>query len=234
MNYNFIALFLGLSATVLVGFGCSKKQKTSTEAAAASAPRAWLPPPPAPETENEKNLRELRQAIEAFGSVKSFRAKLTLTNSNGTTNGSIEIQKPNRFHGIISADGVKETEVIGVEKSLYVKADENTWIPIKSPEFSKIVTNAFQSSVSGNTSLDGTLFTDGTSVTKNSVSGGSCDEYVTSVERDGLATELIICVSNGLPQFIEAKNDLGSFRTEYTDYDALFTIERPTVPKEFR
>ncbi len=234
MNYNFVALIIGLSATMLVGLGCSKKQTDQKVSDQQQSPQAWLPPSPAPENEDAKNLRELREAVGAFGSVKSFRSKLTVTNANGTTNGSIEIQKPDRFHGTISAEGGKEMEVIGVEKSLYVKIDEKTWIPIQSPEFSKTVTGAFQSSVSGNTALTGNLFPDGTVVTKKPGGGGTCDEYSTSIEQDGAKTDLIICVSKGLPQYIEATSAIGSIRTEYTDYDQVFTIERPTVPKEFR
>jgi hypothetical protein len=234
MNYNFVALIIGLSATVLVGLGCSKKKTTQNVSGEERSQLAWLPPAPSSESEDAKNLRELKEAVEAFGSVKSFRATLVVTNANGTTNGSIKIQKPNRFHGTITADGAKEMEVIGIEKSLYVKIDEKTWIPIQSPEFSKTVTGAFQSSVSGNTALSGNLFPEGTAVSKKAGSGGTCDEYSTSIEQDGASTELIICVSKGLPQYIEATSALGSIRTEYTDYDQVFTIERPTVPKEFR
>ncbi len=234
MNYNHTAFIIGLSAMVLMGFGCSKKQTNATPSPDAPVNNAYLPPVPTPETDEAKNLRELREAIEAFGSVKSFRAKLSVTNANGTTNGSIEIQKPNRFHGTITAEGAKETEVVGVERSLYIKADEKTWIPVKSPEFSKTVTDAFQSSVSGNTALSGNLFPEGTVVSKNPGVAGACDEYVTKIEQDGTSTELTVCVSKGLPQYIEATSPVGSFRTDYTDYNEVFTIERPTIPKEFR
>ncbi|MBI4138862.1 hypothetical protein HY479_01790 [Candidatus Uhrbacteria bacterium] len=237
MNLRHLAMTLGvLAALSLAGAGCFRKPlPPAVPPGEPERPQAWLPPTPNPETEEERNVRELREAIEAFANVKSFRANITIDHPGDSTTGELEVVKPNRFRGTMRlASDPKETTVIGVEDSLYVKV-EDIWIPIRSPALSASLKEALRSSVSGDSVLRTERLPDGTVVQKRRNDAGGCEEYSTTItDENGASVDLTVCVANGLPSTLLVRKDGTTVTITYADFNALFTIERPTIPKEFR
>lgn len=195
---------------------------------------AWLPPESEPESEQTRNLRELREAINAFNETKSFRAKISISGSEGVSEGQIEVQKPNRFQGKLKTPSDdKENEIIGVDDILYVFLD-GVWIPLKAKKSDENINAAFRSSVSGESSVISDNLPDDAKVEKISSNGKSCDFYKTILVKDGQTINLKVCVQNSLPIFIESSNGNEVLKVEYFDYNKVFTIEKPTLMKEFR
>ncbi|MBU1908234.1 hypothetical protein KKF59_03880 [Patescibacteria group bacterium] len=195
---------------------------------------AWLPPQPEPESEGARNLRELREALNAFNGTKSFRANINISGAEGTSEGQIDVQKPNRFQGKLKTPSDnQENEIIGVDDTLYVLM-EGVWIPLKAKKSDENINAAFKSLVSGEDSVITDQLPDDAKVERLSSNGKGCDTYKTTLEKDGNSISLKVCIQNGLPVFIETSAGSETVKVEYYDYNKVFTIERPTLLKEFR
>jgi hypothetical protein len=229
-------ILLPLLALPLVGFGCAKKPPAAPPPATQPGgyePLAYLPPDPPPEDDKAKNLRELRDAVAAFQSVKTFRAKLYVDAPDGKTTGQIDVMKPDRFHGTVDVpDGSQQNEVIGIGTAMYLKQADGTWIQVQSAQLSSELGAAFRSAVDTDNGLVSVKIPDSSDISKSRNQIRNCDEYRTSVSGDdGKPVQLTICVDKGLPKIVEATADAGYVSIEYFDYNKLFVIERPTVKK---
>lgn len=221
-----------IAATSLLGAGCRKNSTSENSKPSENFGNlAYLHSSASAETENEKNLRELNEAISAFQEVKSFRAKLSIESDAEKIAGQINVLKPDRFHGVINLTGEKQSgEVIGIGNALYVKLVDQIWVQVQSPTVAQAMSKAFQSTVDGDRAAIKQKLPAGTVVTRGQDLLRACDKYQTSLadERKN-AIELTVCVADGLPKFIRAGSDQGAVEIEYFDYNELFTIERPTV-----
>ncbi|MFH1078515.1 MAG: hypothetical protein V1745_04540 [Patescibacteria group bacterium] len=237
MDRRTLLLALPIVLIPLIGFGVWKvthgPATSSPSGQAGFESEAYLPPDPEPESEGARNLRELREAVAAFQQTTTFRAKLNVQTPDGQTSGQIDVMKPERFHGTVEVSSEDQNgEVIGVGTDMYVKQDDGTWLKIQSPTLAAALTTAFRSSVDTSEGLVSTRLPDGSTVTKSRNTGRACDEYRTAIaNEDGSTTDLVICVADGLPVFIDARANEGSVNVEYFDYNKLFTIERPTVKR---
>lgn len=229
-----VAVVLVAIASLAIIKGVASDRSAAPQNSAAYESDVWLPPQSEPESEGARNLRELREALEAFNGTKSFRANINISGAEGTSEGQISVQKPNRFHGKLKTPSdKKENEIIGVDDTLYVLMD-GIWIPLKAKKSDENINAAFKSLVSGEDSVITEQLPDDTKVEKLSSSGKGCDIYKTTLAKDGKSIDLKVCIQNGLPVFIETSAGGELVKVEYYDYNKVFTIERPTLLKELR
>lgn len=232
MRRSFV--LIPLSICVLFGFGCKKDAASQNPTTTPREAQVYLPPEAPAESEQDRNLRELREAIQNFENAKTFRAKMSLTSSDGNVSGQIDVMLPDRFHGTMQspgANGKTETsELIGVGDMLYVKAQNSLWAYVKDPVKAKAYAKAFRSSIGNQFSH----FFDGQQaaleVKKTHDGSLGCDRYSTTVASATSTSdkaEIQICVSNALPKRITIKAQDGSANIDYFDYNKLFVIERP-------
>jgi hypothetical protein len=227
------AILIPLVLCVLFGFGC-KKQDTRATPISTGSPESqvYLPPPPSPESDQVRNLRELQEALQNFERAKTFRAKLTLSTSDGTVTGQIDVMKPDRFHGTMqasAANGQSETsELIGVGDMLYVRVSADAWAYVKDSAKAKAYTQAFRSSIESQLSLLPQDALDSLQVTKTHDGSLGCEQYSTAISTSSsTSAALQVCVVNGLPKRITVSPKEGSATIDYFDYNKLFVIERP-------
>lgn len=145
--------------------------------------------------------------------------------------GKIEVVKPDRFHGNFQLGGdTVVQEIIGVQDTLYVQLPDKTWRKIVSPTLTQALKNAFQSTVRDNQTLLDSHLTSSNQITKSVNTVQNCTSYQTTIEEKTVAsTDVTICATDGLPKTMTLVSEQGSVSIDYFDYNALFTIERPTV-----
>ncbi len=237
MKKSFPLLVLVIAPVAFMGFGCKKttpqNPPVSTTSSQSTGSDVYLPPPPPPESERIKNLRDLRTALQAFQRVNTFRAKLTVQRQDGLTTGQIDVVKPNRFHGTLKTPQDQTTnEVIGIGSSMYVRIPDTGWIEVKTTSTAKALSEAFRSTVDGDSSVIQTAIPNDAIVTKQYDETRTCDAYQTDITpKDSNTIHLMVCVQKSLPAHLEFQTDQGSMTMDYFDYNTLFTIERPTVLK---
>ncbi len=228
-------LVLLLCFGVVFGAGCKKTQTNTptkpTNATTTDEQQAFLPPLNQPESERQQNLRELREALRAFQTVKTVRAKLSLTSKDGLTTGQIDIVKPDRFHGTLHVPKQTDTsEVIGVASTLYLRLPDGSWTAVNTPKVAKALNDAFRSAVDGDQSIIQKALPDDTVVSKQEDTIKNCTRYRADLKTsEGQTTNISLCVAQNLPRVIELQTSNGQATVEYFDYNKLFTIERPVV-----
>lgn len=233
MNARFFVFSFLIMATT-IGAGCARRPTNATpNATTSNEPLVWLPTS-TPSTEKISTpLEELRAAIVAFQNTKSFKSKLYIDNTSGKTTGQIDVLKPGRFHGTLhlpSSD--TDAEIIGVDTTLYVKSSDTAWVQISSPSMSKQLSDTFRSATNGSGALINETLPDGTVVTKKYDNLHSCEAYSTTLTPSGgQRADLVVCVAKGLPASLDIKTKDSHVSVEYTDYNSLFIIERPSVSK---
>jgi hypothetical protein len=211
-----LALGAGLLIPALVLSGCSKKKSSdSTSSAQPTQSSSSAQPTQRPAAtsasggsgSNASNS-ELAALVANFLKAKSFR--ITLQDSRGTPQGTVEYVAPDKYH--INVAGFEE---ISIGKDVYVKQG-TTWAKLPSSQGVPSIFNAdtFKSQLD---QLSTTKFTKGGT---DNVNGTSCQIYnVTNA--DGTTSE--ICVANGLPVRVKA----GDTIILISDYDKVGDIKAP-------
>ncbi len=219
-----------LVSVVLGGAGCRKPSISSATLAPQEGVDAFIPPP-VNETEEQAARRELREILSRFRDAKTFRAAFTLETKDGPVTGRIDVMKPDRFHGVVTApkDGKTDTsEVIGVSRSFYIKLGPDVWTYVKNEKQAALLTKAFRSAADGNTAELSSVIPDTAKVERSTNPTLSCRVYTTTItDAAGATSKLSVCASNGLPKRIEVFPQEGSVTIDYTDFNAMFVIERP-------
>jgi hypothetical protein len=222
MNYVRI-LFLAF-ALACVGAGCAKSpsgsaQKPSTNSSSSN--------PSAQNTPRDPRA-ELRAAMSRFKATKSFRTKVSIQTSQGEMDATLEFAKPNRFRGTIQPSGGNTTEIIVVDNSLYMRVNGQKWINLSSTPSAKTIGETLRNALQGDASLD-TLGVDTTAnIQVSRDNARECDDYKTTVKApDGSLVDVDLCLSNGLPRFLDMTPKQGPIHLEYYDYNAVFLIEKP-------
>lgn len=233
MNARVVAL-ISLLLTASIGAGCTKTSlKGSQKNAPPFEPLVWLPTTTRSDERTLTPLEELRNAIEAFQNVKSFKSKLYVDNASGKTTAQIDVLKPSRFRGTIRVPTSNNgAEIIGVDSSLYLKPEGAPWVELSSPAMAKQLTETFRSAANGSGALIREALPDGTVVTKKRDNVHACDSFTTTLtSTKGPNIDLTICVANGLPSLLDIRAKDSHVSVTYTDYNSLFIIERPSVGK---
>ena len=228
MGRSKVVTLCALACIAVIGAGCVRRPG---QPFFSSATPTWaIPPSPAesdaPAPSNPKE--ELKMALDAFKALTSFRATVSLPTKDGVLTGSLDFQKPDRFHATIKTGNVEPIEIIIVKDSLYLRNKEISWIDFSKKSGSKDVSNSLKAALSGDSSLDKLVLGDAAEIKKTMDEDAQCVQYSTTLKTEkGEQIPVDVCVANGLPKRVTMTTAQGAFIVDYHDYNAIFLIERP-------
>ncbi len=232
-KFYILTAFLAILAIAGLGWYAATREGDGSGIGTVPASLAYLPPK-TEATESQIYLGELRDVLSNFASAKSFRSTIMLSIDNQRTSGEIEIAKPGRFRGRVNVSG-EELEVIGVEDVLYILSPEGVWVPLRSEQITGQLQETFAAALQGEDSDSSAVLSDDVNVTKQNNAANNCDEYLAAFrDENGNDVELTLCAQNGYPVTIELKRAEGFVQSEYSDFNDIIIIERPSIPNEFR
>lgn len=223
-------ILFGCLAVALFGAGC--RGSTNRTTPPTYEPTAWLPPATETPSDTTAPLQELRDALRAFQEAKSYRTEIsTMSNANRMT-AKLDISNPGRFRGTIesstSAGGI---EVIGVGDTLYARQPSGDWAILSGRDRVSISELTTPSSIGGQIDMTRVL-PDEMNVTRTDDRVRGCALYETMTNANTeFATTLRVCVTNGKPSHIDVITKNSTFNATYTNYNELFTIERPSIKR---
>lgn len=219
-----------LIAVALVGAGCAKRpaSQAPAEPQSASTPTSTAFPTFRPTEKALTPKQELAQALTRFTGLKSFRARVRMTSSQGEITGTLEFARPNRFRGSLKAGEAAANDIIVVERDLYMRLPPLPWLKLSDTEGGKKMADRMQSTMNGELSIDKLVVDENLVVEKSRDDTRGCDQYATMM-KDAQRTDIpvTICIVDGLPKYADIKAKQGDAHVEYYDYNAMFLIERP-------
>lgn len=236
MDRRFPLFFFLLASVSFFGIGCEKKRAASPSSQAARTAQAVVTPasnqgvltfPPARPPSASVNV-ELYGILNAFRALKSFRTRFAISTPQGPLKANLEFVKPHRFHGVIETGTAGTVELIAVDASLYMRAQNATWIDVSRAPSSQALQAALKDVFGGGSGLDAVLIDDASVVKKSRDARRKCDLYTTTARNAASnAAKLELCAVNGLPKHVTIKGDKTPLEFEYYDYNTIFVIERP-------
>ena len=226
MNRFFVSLIVG--SLLIVGAGCKRASPpvaTSTSTGeVAQAPEVVAKPAP---TEAERRA-ELRQAIDGFKKVKSFRADVTVTPAQGKVTALLEYTKPNRFRGSIQIEKAGEAEMIAVSDALFMRVNGGSWANLSNTPSAKVIGETLRNALNGDSNLENIAVDESLPISVRPDAARGCELYTTQVRTtDNALNEVQVCVSEGLPRYLDLQTAQGPIALRYFDYNSLFLIEKP-------
>ncbi len=178
-------------------------------------------------TEAERRA-ELRQAIDAFKKVKSFRADVTVRPAQGSVTALLEYTKPNRFRGTIQIEKAGEAEMIAVGDALYMRVNGGSWANLSKTPSAKVIGETLRNALNGDSNLENVAADESFPVTVRFDAVRGCELYVTQVRAaDETLNDVQVCLANGLPRYLDLQTAQGPIALRYFDYNSLFLIEKP-------
>ncbi len=226
MNRFFWILITG--SLLIVGAGCKRASApvatpTST-GEVTQTPEVVVKPPP---TEAERRA-ELRQAIDAFKRMKSFRADVTVSPAQGNVKALLEYTKPNRFRGTIQIEKAGEAEMIAVGDALYMRVNGGSWANLSNTPSAKVIGETLRNALNGDSNLENVAVDESLPITVRADAARGCDLYATQVRTsDNALNDVQVCVADGLPRYLDLQTAQGPIALRYFDYNTLFLIEKP-------
>lgn len=226
-----LPVFLAIAALALVGLGagCQKSSPPSTTPAGYESP-AWLPSKTGSDVITP--LAELRAALAAFQETKSFHADMSIMSNSNKITAKLDVMKPDRFRGTLQdASMPAPTDIIGVGKTLYIKSSSGNWSAILGSDLSAISSIADAAKNGGQLPIE-QLLPDGTDVQRSEDAVRKCTKLVTTLQpKTDTESTLRVCVADGRPVQIEVESKKSTFSATYSNYNELFSIERPSIKK---
>ncbi|GEM_PF-643111 len=226
---------LVIASLSLFGLGCQKKSATSaTSTTKLLQPMTVTPSnqgvltlPPASAPDSNVNT-ELSDSLNSFRALKSFRVKFTMVTPQGRLKANLEFVKPNRFRGVLEVGQASKTEIIAVDDSLYLRANNSQWANLSNTQAAQALRASLKQALSGDTSLDKIKLDETALVKKSRDEARQCDLYKTTTRNATSNTTVIeVCAVNGWPKYVSIQGDTHPIEFEYYDYNKVFLIERP-------
>lgn len=223
-------LALCLVTSSLFGLGCAPKTEVKP-VEQKMPPKSSQNPSvllfPAEAKPNPTVNEELQTILSNFRQANSLRTKFDMTTAQGQVQGNFQFIRPNRFKGVMQAQG-SSLEIVVVDDSLFLKAGDKPWANLSGQPSSKTLTDTLRKALSGNSTFDAASANSHALVTKSHDEARACDAYKTTAKTaDGSVVSIEICAANMLPKFVSMTTDQGPVRISYTDYNTLFLIEKP-------
>ncbi|MDD2785685.1 MAG: hypothetical protein PHS79_02200 [Patescibacteria group bacterium] len=178
-----------------------------------------------------QNRQVLANAIKKFRAAKSFRTSITQTSANGTITGVIEYIKPLRLHAVLKTDDKKTLELIIVGETVYVRTSTNSW-EMSNDAFAKDFGRSFFASMLiTDDSISSFGIADDAPITLQANTQKRCTAFKTQYKQDDKMLDMSFCIdSTGSIAGMTTKVKDGEIDSSYTDYNDLFSIERPMMP----
>lgn len=226
MNRFFWVLLAG--SLLIIGAGCRRAPQSvpTPSSTGESVQTSETMTKPAP-TEAERRA-ELRQAIDAFKKVKSFRADVTVAPAQGKVTALLEYTKPNRFRGSIQIEKAGEAEMIAVSDALYMRVNGGAWANLSKTPSAKVIGETLRNALNGDSNLENVAVDESLPISVRPDAIRGCDVYATQVRTsDNALNDVQVCVADGLPRYLDLQTAQGPIALRYFDYNALFLIEKP-------
>ncbi|MDQ7814797.1 MAG: hypothetical protein RDU25_03275 [Patescibacteria group bacterium] len=171
---------------------------------------------------------ELIRAFEKFKNAKSYKAKYTMPTSQGMLSGTLAYSMPDRFKGTMELSPDAKTDVVLVQNSLYMRANDGAWVDISDSETAKKTIETMQLAVKGDQGLN-SAGSDAWNVdSKTEDAKRGCWEYQVRIEGgENPDRNMSVCVKDGFPKFLRLESPRGEMNIEYLEYNTIFIIERP-------
>ncbi len=217
-------LILALAPVLLaltVACGGDKKKTTDSNtpsAQATSAPQGTSRPQATTPSGSTGGADEAKKVTEAFGKVRSYRAKMTIEAQGQKQEGTYEFVAPDRLHITMTIPGAGSIETISIGNDSYTKIG-NSWTKSPGAGFgASFDPKQVQSGVND-------LSTAGaTKSGSDTVEGKKCDVWTLKTA----ASEVQYCItSDSLPLRVVSSAAGSKVTIIFTDYNANIEIKAP-------
>jgi len=228
MKITFFAVLI--ASLALLGAGCFKsKDSQQSFVPQEVAPVQTGAVSKTPETASVSDPKaELVAAFEKFMIAKSYKAKYTMPTTQGTLSGTLAYAMPDRFKGTMELSPDAKTDVVLVQNSLYMRANNEPWVDISDSETAKKTIETMQLAVKGDQGLNSSS-SDAWSVdSKTQDTQRGCWNYQVRIKGgENPDRNLAVCVKDGYPKYLKLESPRGEMNIEYLEYNTIFIIERP-------
>ncbi|HEU0051407.1 MAG TPA: hypothetical protein VFQ60_05135 [Patescibacteria group bacterium] len=240
-RHSFLLLICSLVLLSAFGFGCKKTPPptqhnsylddiTPLTRMVGSKPKQTTQPQapqpaPVPQKAPDQNLIALKQAVQQFGSVKSFRASLVIPTAAGSVTGTVEFARGTGLHGMLNLPEAIVTEIYLLGNSVLFRANTSTWTDLSGTTEGKQVADLFQNAFSvSDGNADITIPADAQIIGTGTDPSG-CRLFIYAARSQAGTTQ--VCVKNGLPIRFLSQAPLGNVEVSYRDFNQPIRIQSP-------
>ncbi|MFA6446854.1 MAG: hypothetical protein WCW31_01190 [Patescibacteria group bacterium] len=226
-----IPIFFVLSALVLFGLGCAKKELPKDQTAQGQE-QPYLPKDLSDDKNSDAFKRsQLDLAVKNFHAAKSFKAKITKEDSKGTTTGNLEYIKPLRLRATLKTSDNQELGMVAIGSTVYIQADKTKWVIQNDLTAKSFAEEFFASMVSNDDSLLSFGVPADAPMRISYEEIAQCNLFKTKYKLSDALYDIGFCV-NSKPeiQYVQMQTNDGQLKTEYSNYNDLLIIERPVLP----
>lgn len=170
----------------------------------------------------------LQEAVKNFQATKSFRAKVTVSATEGDINAVLEFAKPSRFRGTIQASDNTTAQIIVVDNSLFMQVNNQPWLDLTNTPSAKTIGDTLKNALNGDSNLDDIGLDGSVPITESRDTANNCDSYQTSVKTASSTSNAVtLCIADGLPKYMNLQTSNGPIHLDYYDYNTVFIIAKP-------
>jgi hypothetical protein len=189
-----------------------------------------------PTDEPDPNSREykigtLKEAVKSFRNAKTFKATISEDMPEGKMKGELAYMAPLRLQAALTIDNKISFEMIIVGETAYAKMPNDSWKMTNDEVIKNFGRDFLQTLLNKDESLASFGIENESSIEIKENVREDCVEYRAQYALEEEMHNIVLCVDkNGLIKFIKKQHPDGEGLTYYKDYNALFTIERPSLP----
>ncbi len=231
--YLLLIPMIAFITVVAVGFWQAKKDTSiANQNLAEDGEQPYIHPV----TEPDPNSREfkitvLKDAVEKFRNVKTFRATMTEDMAEGKMQSELSYMAPLRLQAVVSVGKQVAFEMIIVGETAYAKMPDDDWKMTNDEVIKKFGRNFFETILNKDETLASFGIENESAIEIKENIKEDCVEYRAQYTVEEEVFDITLCVDkSGVIKFIKKQHPEGESLTYYRDYNVLFTIERPMLP----
>lgn len=224
---------------VVVGLGVWKPwNKPSASgpanvAAQQGSEQPWLYPEQQVDPNSDQARRAaLDEAIKKYRSASAFRSIVWRPYDGGQLKGMVDYVKPLRLHAVLEIPNQKaKSEIIIVGETTYVKDETGSWKIVNDADMKQFGRDFFAGMLVAGQTLESFGVADNAPITYERKKDKKCLEAKTKYQADDGLHDISFCFNDKQELvYVWMQASDGDVLTEYSDFNALISVERPPLP----
>lgn len=237
-KYYYLLAIPVIAFVVVLGVGLWKterqpKTNPGDTSAQQTGEQPWLyPEKPNDQDEDQAKRAALEASIDNYRAATSFRSTIYRPYNDDEMKGVVEYVKPLRMHALLSLPKNKqETEVIFVGETSYLKDTDGTWKIVNDSELKQFGRDFFTGMLMAGKGLASFGVPNDAPIYYSNNRDKGCVEAKTQYQEEKGLKDISFCYNdkNSLV-YVWMQTSDGEVLTEYSDFNALLSVERPPLP----
>ncbi len=237
-KYYYLLAIPVIAFAVVLGVGLWKtsqqtKGKTGDTNTEQTGEQPWLYPEKTDSEDADQAKRaSLIASIDNYREATSFRSTIWRPYNGDEMRGNVEYVKPLRMHALLSLPKNKqETELIFVGETSYLKDTDGSWKIVNDSELKQFGRDFFTGMLMAGKGLASFGVPDDASIYYTNNREKDCTEAKTQYQEEKGLKDISFCFNEkNVLVYVWMQTSDGEVLTEYSDFNALLSVERPPLP----